>query len=74
MPTAALRAYYYYEMDWLVKKFGWFKFGERLVIRQIRQTFPLYCISVDMQKAGVKRSAPTLRIADFFSKTKKPTL
>ena len=23
-----------------MKKFGWFKFGEHLVIRQIRQTFP----------------------------------
>ena len=34
-------AYYYnYEMDWWVKKFWWFKFGKRLVTRQIRQTFP----------------------------------
>ena len=28
------------EMDRQVKKFGWFKFGERLAIRQICQTFP----------------------------------
>ena len=27
-----------------MKKFGWFKFGECLVIRQVRQTFPLYGI------------------------------
>ena len=29
-------------LDWRVKRFGWLKFGERLVIHQIRQTFPLY--------------------------------
>ena len=29
-----------YEMDWRVKKFGWFKFGECLAICKIRQTFP----------------------------------